>query len=563
MQENLSPIDPITLEIIQSSLTSIADEMFAAMAMSAMSSVIYEVLDFGVAITDAEGELASAGAGIPSFVGMLDPSVKAIRAKYGEQKFKPGDIFISNDPFNGGVSHANDVVLAMPVFFDGQIVAWTANKGHWVDIGGMVPGSLSPDATELFQEGLIFPNIHLFEGGERNYAIFEMIRANTRLPDQALGDLWAGISALRVGEQRIQELCHKYGTETYLRAVRDYLEYGEVVSRNGLAKLPEGRFRAEDVMDDGRVIKVTVTISKDEFLVDLRDNPPQDSGPINATYHSTLVSAQSVLKGVAAPEPWANAGSFRPLHLLTTPGTLFHAERPAAVGLYYENKIRASDLICKALAPHMPEHIPAGHFSSICATLIRSVDKDGVERTFIEPEVGGWGASACKDGENAQFSSSHGDTFNCPVEVNEARNGIEVECLALNGEPSGAGAFRGGKGIDLRYRILAERAWLTAGYTRTVTPPWGVDGGGHGSLNRLEVEHADGCTEAIGSASNLPLVKGDVVRILTANGGGYGDPARREQSEIQADIRNGYLTKHEAVKNYGPPIKLDSEEIGS
>ena len=550
------PYDPFATEVIQLSLTAITDEMFASMARAAMSSVIYEVLDFGVAITDADGELASAGAGIPSFVGMLDPAVKAVIGKHGDD-IRPGDIFISNNPYTGGVSHLNDVSLTMPIFHGDRRVAWTASKGHWLDVGGMAPGSLSPDATEVFQEGLILPDVRLFDAGVAVGPVFDIIGANSRLPEHALGDLWAGISALRAGERRLLELCGKYGAERLVEAVRLYLAYGEHIAREGLKSLPKGRFQAEDRMDDGRLVRVSVTITDDAFVVDLRDNPPQDPGPANATVHSTRVSAQAAFKGVAAPQRWANAGSFRPLRLLTTPGTLFHARSPAAMGLYYENKIRSGDLICKALAPHMPERMPAGHFSSICATLIRSEDVDGADHTFIEPEVGGWGGSALKDGENAQFSASHGDTFNCPVEINEARNGIEVERLVLNGEGGGAGRHRGGRGIDLRYRILGKRAWLTAEYTRQVTPPWGVAGGEEGSCNRLELLRRDGSVSVLRSAANLALEQGDIVRIVTANGGGFGDPRLRPASKIRRDLRSGYVSAEEARNVYGLPDDHD------
>ena len=542
--------DPFTDEIIQLSLTATTDEMFSAMARAAMSSVIYEVLDFGVAITDGRGELASAGAGIPGFVGMLDPAVKAVIGKFGGD-VRDGDVFISNDPYRGGVSHINDVSLTMPVFHGGRPVAWTASKGHWLDLGGMSPGSLSPAATELFQEGLILPDVRLFEAGVPVEALFDVIRANSRLPEQCIGDLWAGISALRTGERRLRELCRKYGAEQVEGAIVRYLDYGERVSLQGLQALPKGRFETEERLDDGRMVHATVTVTDDDFIVDLRDNPPQDPGPVNATVHSTRVSAQAAFKGVVAPDRWANAGSFRPLAVLTTPGTLFHAEAPAAVGLYYENKIRSGDLICKALAPHMPERMPAGHFSSICATLIRSEDVAGADHTFIEPEVGGWGGSALKDGENAQFSASHGDTFNCPVEINEARNGIEVERLMLNGERSGAGRHRGGRGIDLRYRIRGRRAWLTAEYTRRVTPPWGIAGGSDGSRNRLEVIRRDGRVESLAKAANVELGRGDIVRIVTANGGGYGDPRDRPAADVLADVRNGYVSAEEATAVYG------------
>ena len=199
----------------------------------------------------------------------------------------------------------------------------------------------------------------------------------------------------------------------------------------------------------------------------------------------------------------------------------------------------------------MPERMPAGHFSSICATLIRSEDVEGADHTFIEPEVGGWGGGALKDGENAQFSASHGDTFNCPVEINEARNGIEVERLALNAEGGGAGRHRGGKGIDLRYRILGKQAWLTAEYTRQVTPPWGVAGGGEGSCNRLELVRTDGSVNVLRSAANLDLERGDIVRIITANGGGFGDPRHRPRDAVLSDLRNGYITIEEAATVYG------------
>ena len=223
--------DPFTAEIIQLSLTAITDEMFSSMARAAMSSVIYEVLDFGVAITDAEGELASAGAGIPSFVGMLDPAVKTVIGKF-RGDVRAGDVFISNDPYTGGVSHINDVSLTMPVFHEDRLIAWTASKGHWLDLGGMTPGSLSPSASEVFQEGLILPDVRLFEAGTPVQALFDIIRANSRLPEQCIGDLWAGISALRTGDQRLRELCRKYGADQLDHAIRRYLR----IRRAGLAQ---------------------------------------------------------------------------------------------------------------------------------------------------------------------------------------------------------------------------------------------------------------------------------------------------------------------------------------
>ena len=543
-------MDSFTQELIQDSLTATSEEMFAAMARAAMSSVIYEVLDFGVAITDAEGNLASVGAGIPGFVGMLAPAVHAVLGRHPRPSIQPGDIFIANDPFEGGVSHANDVVLAMPVFFEGRLIAWTANKGHWVDIGGTTPGSMSPEATELFQEGLILPPLKVFEAGSPVEAVFEIIRANSRLPDQALGDLWAGVAALRLGERRLRELCGKYGRKTLVDAIRRYMDYGETMARNGLASLPEGEFRGADRLDDGREIKALIRISRGEMTIDLRGNPDQDDGPVNGTRDATLVGARAVFKSITLPEPWANAGCFRPLKVLTRPGSIFHALRPAAVGLYYENKMRSKDLILKTLAPHMPDRLPAGHFSSICATVMRSRTPGGPDRTFVEPQLGGWGAAHDRDGDNAQFSISHGDTFNCPVEVNESRNGIHVRRYALNPEAAGAGRFRGGKGVELHYEIVGRRGWVTAGFTRCEVPPWGLSGGTDGTGNRIEIKRRGQASEVGAAFNNAELARGDVVRIITGNGGGFGEPSRRSRARILRDLRDGYVSVKEAVETY-------------
>lgn len=548
--------DPITLEIIQNSLGAIADEMFIAMRRTAMSSVIYEVLDFGVAITDADGNLANSGAGIPSFIGMLDPGVKAVIAKFSPgNDIHDGDIFITNDPYHGGVSHMNDVVLIMPVFHDGEILAWVANKGHWVDVGGMSPGSINPDATELFQEGLLLPEVKLFSKGRKVDAIFDILCCNIRNPQQSMGDMWAGIAALRVGAERLTELARKYGAGTVNHAIAAFLDYGEAVSRKALKTIPKGTFEAEDWLDDGRRIQVKVTITDDEFIVDFRGNPPQDPGPCNASYFATMVSAQIIFRGITCTDTRANAGSFRPIRLICDEGSIFNARRPAAMGLYYENKIRSADLIWKALSHVAFDRVSAGHFCSICATLIGVTDAaSGKSHTFIEPEPGGWGAGARKDGENAQFSGSHGETYNCPVEVNEARNGILVDCYELNRDAGGEGEFRGGKGLHIAYRILTDSGRLTAQYTRTRIPPWGMQGGREGSRNYLHVTHADGRAATYSSVSQLQLVRDDVIHIITANGGGYGDPLKRPREKVLEDIRNDYITPDQARSIYGQDI---------
>ena len=543
--------DPITVDVVQQSLVAITDQMFAVTRRTAMSSVIYEVLDFGVAITRADGALASAGAGIPAFVGMLDPAVRAILAAYAPTEIREGDVFISNDPYRGGVSHTNDVVLTMPVFFGGALVAWTANKGHWMDIGGSAPGSTSPEATDLFQEGLLLPEVKIMSGDALNAPLFATLIANSRLPRQLQGDFWAAMASVRLGAERIRSLCRRYGQDLFLYALDDYLDTAERQVRRALATVPVGRFRATDRLDDGRPLSVEVHLGPDRFVVDLRDNPDQDPGPLNASHDATVVSTQAMFKSLVLPHGPANAGTFRPLTVLTRPGSIFAATRPAATGLYYENKLRVSDLILKAVAPAFESGRAAGHFCSVGATLIGQTSDDGTPRSFIEPEVGGWGARFDGDGETALFSTSHGETYTCPVEVNEARNQVLVDRLTLNDSPGGAGRFRGGRGIDLRYQILSETGWVTAAYTRSLQPAWGLAGGQEGTVNTLRILRASGEVETLISAAGAPLRRGDRVCVLTGQGGGYGDPLERDPDAVRADLRNGYIRPEDARDTYG------------
>ncbi|MGH8326258.1 MAG: hydantoinase B/oxoprolinase family protein, partial [Steroidobacteraceae bacterium] len=385
--------DPITLQIIQSALQAAADEMFAALRKTAMSAIIYEVLDAGTAVTDATGNLASSGAGVPGFVGILDKSVKRLLELHvAPGDIEPGDVFITNDPYYGGVTHLNDHVLLMPVFVDGRLLAWTANIAHWNDIGGMAPGSISLAATEIFQEGLRLPAVKLISRGEPIRSVIDIMTAGSRLPRFLLGDLWAGIAAVRVGAKRIEEVARKYGSETFAAAMRGFMDDGERVALKGLASLPKGRFHITEEQDSGAVYRASIEITDREFRVDLRDNPPQDPGPNNCSRDVCLGALQMIFKNIADPRGVANGGTFRPIRMLTTPGTVFDPHEPAAMGVYYEVMICLYDMLWRCLAPSLGDRLPSGHFASICGTLIGGVHPDTRQRfTIIEPEVGGWG----------------------------------------------------------------------------------------------------------------------------------------------------------------------------
>jgi N-methylhydantoinase B len=265
-----------------------------------------------------------------------------------------------------------------------------------------------------------------------------------------------------------------------------------------------------------------------------------------------MVAAQMIFKSLTDPYSPCNEGSFRPITLLTREGSVFHAKEPAPIGFYYEIELRVYDLIWRCLAQHMPDRLASGHFASVCGTFIGGTHPDtGRQYTIIEPQLGGWGASRTGDGNSAIFCGFHGETYNCPAEINEARNGLIIDRMELNLEPGGEGRFTGGRGIRLDYRIRADGSFLTAGYTRSKFPAWALDGGQEGSSNYVEVLRTDGTKEHYAFVSGLTMNKNDVIRIVTGNGGGIGAPADRKKEAVREDIRNGLITAERAAEIYG------------
>ncbi len=514
--------DRFTLAVIEAGLEAAATEMFETLRKTAMSPIIYEVLDVGTGITDADGALVSSGAGIPSFIGVLDKSVKAILAREAG-RIADGDVFIVNDPNHGGVTHLNDIVVAEPVFHDGAIVAWAASIAHWGDIGGRTSGSMAVDVTEIVAEGLRLPVARLFEAGRRNAAVFDIIRANSRLPDFVSGDLAAQVAAGRRAAAILRGMCDRYGAATLKQAIADARKDGEARARAGLARLPKGRFEISEPQDDRSTWHAVIEITDEAFTVDLRDAPEQSSGPHNTSRDGSVIACQMLFKVLTDPERFANAGSFAPLTVLTRPGTVFHAGPAAAQGYYFEARIRLFDMLwhCMAqgMASTLPDRLPAGHFASIFGTVIAGHHPDsGRAFTMVEPQMGGWGATAERDGEGPIYSTSHGDTFNCPVEIAEARYGLEVVEKRLNPAPPAPHCHVGGPGIVTRYRLRAP-AVLSAGLSHAKVPVWSHGDAPPGGVNSLRIETAAGEVETYRFVSGYALQPGDSVEISTASGG--------------------------------------------
>ncbi|MEM7696247.1 MAG: hydantoinase B/oxoprolinase family protein [Pseudomonadota bacterium] len=512
-----SSLDPFTHGVIQAGFEAVAAEMFDTLRKTAMSPIIYEVLDVGTGVLDADGALVASGAGIPGFIGVLDKAVRAILAQE-TAPLRDGDVFVLNDPNLGGVTHLCDVVVAAPVFHEGERVAFVASIAHWGDIGGAAPGSMAVDAIDIVAEGLRLPPVRLYAAGRPNAAVADIITANTRLPAFVAGDLAAQCAAARRGILAVKALFARYGTATLKASIKAGFIEGEARARAGLARLPNGHVPIQARQDDGSVWRVAITVSDDRFTVDLRDAPDCVAGPHNTSRDGALVVCQMLFKALTDPERFANAGSFAPLAVLTRPGSIFDASPTAPQGYYFETRIRLFDCLWRAIATAMPKTLPAGHFATIFGTVIAGVHPDtGQRTTMVEPQMGGWGATAERSGTGPLYSSSHGDTFNCPAEIAEARYGLEVVERTLNPAPPVADGFAGGPGLLTRLRIRGA-ASLSVGHSHGREPVW-CQGAEGTAVNRLTVERASGATERHQFVSALPLSPGDEIIIETAPGG--------------------------------------------
>jgi N-methylhydantoinase B len=562
-------IDPFTVEILKDGLIAIGDEMFIALQRTSKSTIIYEVLDFATGLTDAKGQLITQGNGVTGFLGTLTFAVTYTLEKFGVDGLEPGDVVITNDPYTGGGTHLSDVSLVVPIFYDGELVAFSASKAHWTEVGGKDPGSWTTDATEVFQEGLQFPCVKLYEGGRAVQSLIDLIEANVRLPDMTLGDMHAQAASLRLGERRFVELCDKYGLDVVLGSIEALLDYGEKLTRLELGKLPQGVYEAEDMIDDDGIgngpfpVRVKVTITDDEFVCDFTGTHPQVPGPVNCTLTGLHSGVRTIFKAITGPQIPVNEGCFRPLRVICPPGTIFTAERPAPVSTYWETMEYVTDLVWKALAPVVPHRLPAGHFLSVCGVVVAGLHPDTNDLfLLVEPQAGGWGAAETRGGEQGLMCVGDGETYVIPIEVAEARYGILVDQYALDTEAEGgAGRHRGGRGCIRDYRAVADEVFLTATFGRHKFAPWGVAGGLPGSRNEVRIFHKDSPEVVLGKCARYRLEKGEVARLITATGGGWGPPHERPVEEVIEDVRDEYVTLAHAERDYGVVLDPDTLQV--
>jgi N-methylhydantoinase B len=561
-------IDPFTVEIVKDSLVAIGDEMFVALQRTSKSTIIYEVLDFASGLIDAQGQLITQGNGVTGFLGTLTFAVRSTLEKFGPENLAPGDVIITNDPYSGGGTHLSDVSLVVPIYVEDELVAFSASKAHWTEVGGKDPGSWTTDATEVFQEGLQFPCVKLYEQGRPVQSLIDLIEANVRLPDMTLGDMYAQAASLRLGERRFKELCDKYGLGVVLGSIEALMDHGERMTLLELEKIPPGVYEAEDMIDDDGIgngpfpVQVKITVSATEFVCDFTGTHAQVPGPVNCTVTGLHSGVRTMLKAITGPQIPVNEGCFRPLRIICPSGTIFSAERPAPVSTYWETMNYVTDLIWKALAPVVPDRLTAGHFLSVCGVVVAGLHPETGELfLLVEPQAGGWGAGLRKDGESGLMCVGDGETYLIPIEVAEARYGIVVDQFALDPTDAGAGRHHGGRGCIRDYRAAVDGVTITATFGRHKYMPWGIDGGRDGSRNAVHILYEDGREVVVGKTARTLLRKGEVARLVTGTGGGWGDPHERPVEAVVEDVKDGYVTLEQAERDYGIVLDPDTHEV--
>lgn len=555
----MSVNNPYIKEMIKDSLMSIGEEMFVALARTSMSPIIYEVLDYACGLTDSRGNLISQGNGVTSFIGMLSPMVKTVISKFNDGKdIYEGDIIIINDPYVGGGSHLPDVGLVMPIFEEGEIVAFAANKGHWTDVGGKNPGSITSDSKEIYQEGLQLSGVKLFNKGDLNRDVEMIIRDNIRLPQFSIGDMWAQVAALKTGDKRFKQLCNRYTKKIVIDVLKKLITSSEKYSLKELEKLPKGVFTAEDYIEGDTnkggpyKIKVKVTITDSEFICDFRGSHNQVTSPVNCSYYGLLASVRVIFLAILRPDFNITEGLFKPLKIITDEKSILSAERPAPVSLNFEARIGGAELIWQALAPVIPERLSAGHSASVCTVTISGKHyENGEDFLLVEPSAGGWGASKDRDGESGQFCMGNGETYNVPIEVAEAKYGIRLEEYKFRDEQSSLGEYIGGKGLVRSYKMLGDNQSISASFGRFKYAPWGMNGGQNGSTGYIKIIRKNGLQEGpFGVVDSLELNSGDIVQLVTPSGGAYGDFRNRDYDKIEKDIQNGMYNQELADMHF-------------
>lgn len=565
-------LDPITLEVLTQALISIVREMRATVCRTASSVAIYDAKDFSCGLFAPDSQVVAQSEDIGSHVVPMPWSVRSAMEKLGST-LVPGDVILVNDPYTGG-THLNDVAIIYPVFQDGRLIFFPAVRAHWADVGGMVPGSMSGKATEIYQEGIRIPPLKILEGGKMNEAALDLLLANMRVPEERLGDFHASLSACRVAEMRIHEICARYGVDTLLEGVRLDLDRAEARMRACIASLPDGTYYYEDYLEtfmggqfEPLLLPLALTISGDRMTADFTGASTQVPFPVNSTAAVTAAGVFITVKSVFDPQAPLNQGSFRPIDVIAPPGTIVNVQRPAPAGSHGEIRKRVIATMIGALSQMAPDKVAGDLCRTSFHNLIGGFDTRAKrEWVHYEWSAGGNGAFAENDGPSAMASIDWGDLATVQsTEVIESRMPLLVESSQLATDSGGAGKMRGGLSMQRALRILAPEARYSLLSDGAVVPAFGVLGGLPGFPVGAWIDR-QGIIEDFdtpGKVAGHPVAEGSIVMIRSAGAGGYGDPLEREPQRVADDLREGYVSAAAAQELYGLVLNAAGQVDGA
>nr|MBQ6241903.1 hydantoinase B/oxoprolinase family protein [Lachnospiraceae bacterium] len=566
---NRIKVDPITVEVLSNAFMSIAEEMGGILVRTAYSTNIKERKDCSCAIFNAKGETIAQAEHIPVHLGSMLGIVKEINRKYDPSEIHPGDMFVANDPYNGGGTHLPDITLAAPIFHDGEVVAYVANIAHHSDVGGRVPGSMSGDSTSIFQEGLRIPPTLIMKEGKLIEDVMDIIKLNCRTAFERTGDIMAQVAANTIGAERTVDIINKYGRDIVLSGMEELLDYGERKMRAGIRVIPNGLYEFEDYMDDDGIdigkrvpIHLKLTVKDDSVHLDFTGTAPQVKGAVNVVENALKATVFYSMKAIVDPHLPPNGGFYRAIDVYAPPGTLVNPKVPGACGARTDACQRVADVVFGAMAQIVPKQVMAGCNSAVTTVIFSGNDVKN-DRFFVYPESlgGGFGARYNKDGLDGVHVHIT-NSSNLPIECMEAEYPIMVDRYEIRNDSGGAGEFRGGLGYRRDYRILQDTVFGSHGDRQKVAP-WGLKGGCPGATGRFVINPDTPQEKVLPSAksSEIQLKEGDIMSAQTPGSGGYGDPLRRRPEAVLEDVIHEKVSAENARELYGVVIDRKTRTV--
>ncbi len=556
--------DPFAFELFKNAAYSIADEMALTILRTAYSSVLKGSMDYSTALCDGEGKMVAQGLTLPQHLGSIPVALASVMGHYGNE-MQPGDVYIMNDPFDGGM-HLPDIFIFKPIYYEGERVAFAATICHHTDVGGRVAGSNAADSTECYQEGLRIPPLKLFEAGERNEALWMMIEKNVRVPILVQGDMRAQLSACHTGEMGFLDLVKRHGVANARVYMAEIIDYTERLTRAAVSKLPDGVYDFEDWLDDdgvefGKPIRMKVTIRKegDHLSADWTGTSPQVKGALNATLSFTQAAVYIAVKSILPGDIPSNEGFFRVVEVTAPPGTIANAVLPAATAARGLTGFRQVDCCFGALAKMVPDRVGAASDGGNVGVSLGGYSADRSPFIYVDFFAGAWGGRPWADGlqGNANLCANLSSTS---AEVTEVETPLQILTYEFIQDAMGAGKFRGGAPFRRDYRMREEEGTMQIRLDRCAFHPFGLNGGTHGRLARNTFNPGKDDEIMTGKVTRT-IHRGDVFRYEMAGAGGWGDPLEREPESVLKDVRNEYVSREAARHEYGVVIDARSWSV--